>query len=282
MSSSRRRRLSCTGVRPHPPRALRDRLALARRSGDRIGIVSVRLDPQLLVHAPLGLTQPLGAFTGDRRALGGALVIQPALGVFEPLLAAGMRRDLRRQLVAAAITEALVLFNVDRGRPRSPRGPGVVVELASRLALAALLPSMATMFNRSGRPRAQPRTSPKIAQRVLVALDEPRDRRVIGLALRRDHAIRDVLHARALDRPRATGSRARRRRGSTRPSSPDQTLAGCAHRLDRRHKTLPAPSTRRPRARTTRSGLPASHSRTWHPTDGSTYNLGDNLDQPGR
>ena len=79
MSSSRRRRLSCTGVRPHPPRALRDRLALARRSGDRIGIVSVRLDPQLLVHAPLGLTQPLGGFTGDRRRPADRAAVDPRL-----------------------------------------------------------------------------------------------------------------------------------------------------------------------------------------------------------
>ena len=51
--------------------------------------------------------------------------------------------------------------------------------------------------------RAQPEHLAEHAgQRVLVALDEPRDRRVIGLLLRRDHAVRDVLDARPLDRPR--------------------------------------------------------------------------------
>jgi hypothetical protein len=42
------------------------------------------------------------------------------------------------------------------------------------------------------------------AQRRLVALDEPRDRRVIGTLLRGDDAEGDVLDARALDDPRGT------------------------------------------------------------------------------
>ena len=39
-------------------------------------------------------------------------------------------------------------------------------------------------------------------QRLLVALDKARDRRVIGLLMRGDHPARDVLHAGALDRAR--------------------------------------------------------------------------------
>ena len=40
------------------------------------------------------------------------------------------------------------------------------------------------------------------AEGALVTLDEPRDRRVIGLLLRGDDAAGDVLDAGALDRPR--------------------------------------------------------------------------------
>jgi len=142
-------------------------------------------------------------------ALGGALVIQPALGVFEPLLAAGMRRDLRRQLVAAAITEALVLFNVDRA--------GVLDHLAGQA--------------RTARGRAE-----DLPERVLVARRSARSSRNRACSAPRSRDTRCPPRTRARSPASSTGSRARRRRGSTRPSSPDQTLAGCAHRLDRRHK----------------------------------------------
>src|SRR4051812_8901994 len=58
----------------------------------------------------------LGPIARDRRAVGGALVIQPALGLLEPLRTPIARRDLRRQLVAAAIPEALILFGTDLAR----------------------------------------------------------------------------------------------------------------------------------------------------------------------
>jgi hypothetical protein len=40
------------------------------------------------------------------------------------------------------------------------------------------------------------------SDRVLVTLAEPRDRRVVGPLVRRDHAAGDMLHALALDHPR--------------------------------------------------------------------------------
>jgi hypothetical protein len=52
-------------------------------------------------------------------------------------------------------------------------------------------------------PRAQRQhLAEQTGDRVLVALDEPRDRRVIGPLLRRQHAERHILFARPLDLPR--------------------------------------------------------------------------------
>ena len=42
----------------------------------------------------------------------------------------------------------------------------------------------------------------QLSQRILVADTEPRDRRVIGCLLCRDHAVGDILHAAPLDPPR--------------------------------------------------------------------------------
>jgi hypothetical protein len=58
-----------------------------------------------------------------------------------------------------------------------------------------------------GQPRAraeQQHLAEQPGQRRLVALDEPRDRRVIRTLLRGDDAEGDVLDARALDDPRGT------------------------------------------------------------------------------
>jgi hypothetical protein len=66
------------------------------------------------------------------------------------------------------------------------------------------VPSIAmTPDPRQGGARAQQQDlTEQPGQRGLVALDEPRDRRVIRTLLRSDHAKRNVLHARALDDPR--------------------------------------------------------------------------------
>ena len=228
-----------------------------------IGLLGAHLGEQLLVHAPLGLPDALGPVARDRRGLLGALVIQPAPSDLEPLLAAALRSP----APAAAHRRgdprsARPLRRRSGGRPRSPRAPGARSRrLASRLALAEiLLPSIATMFNADqAGPRAQPEHRAEHArQRVLVALDEARDRRVIGLALRRDHPVGDVLDARPLDRPRGPRPARVRVQESARPSSPDQTPAGCARQRDRRHRTRRDPSTRPRRARTTRSDPPAT------------------------
>src|SRR3954470_23442901 len=63
--------------------------------------------------APFGLADALGTIARDRRGLLGALIIKPAPSALDPLLTAERSRHLRRQLIAAAITEALVLFAVE-------------------------------------------------------------------------------------------------------------------------------------------------------------------------
>ena len=65
----------------------------------------------------------------DRLGLRGAALVEAALGVAQPALAALTRGQLRRQLVAARIAEALVLFGVDGGR--------VLEDLARDLLIAA-------------------------------------------------------------------------------------------------------------------------------------------------
>jgi hypothetical protein len=58
-----------------------------------------------------------------------AALVEAALGVAQPALAALTGGELRRQLVAARIAEALVLFGVDGGR--------VLEDLARDLLIAA-------------------------------------------------------------------------------------------------------------------------------------------------
>jgi hypothetical protein len=83
------------------------------------------------------------------------------------------------------------------------------------------------------------------SQRVFVTLDEPRDRRVIGLLLRGEDAVGDVFLARPLDRarrPRPTRvgvkhQRHHHRRLIGRPAMPIQAIGGIERRqIHRRHR----------------------------------------------
>jgi len=171
-----------------------------------IGRLGADLGQALLVHAPLGLPDALGPLTRDRRGLRGALIVQPAPRGLKPLLTPVRGRQLGRQLVTAAIAEALVLGGVDRAR--------VLEDLARQalvvnIRLAARVGRDLAAIDGDHLDRDQPglRTQPQhpaedLGQRVLVAFHKARDRRVIGLLVCRDHPIGDVLDARALDRPR--------------------------------------------------------------------------------
>src|SRR3954447_2456642 len=67
----RRVRLGRRG-RPEPPAAM----VLAASTRAQEGLVGASFGPELLVQTPLGLADALGPVARDRRALGGALIIQ--------------------------------------------------------------------------------------------------------------------------------------------------------------------------------------------------------------
>ena len=114
--------------------------------------------------------------------------------------------ELRRQLVAARIAEALVLLGVDGG--------GVFEDLARDLLVAArrALRRVGVHLravdgdhpdaDQPGLGAQREHLAEQPGQRALVALAEPRDRRVIRRLVGADHPRRDVLDAAPLDPPR--------------------------------------------------------------------------------
>ena len=94
-----------------------------------VGLVGPALDLVLFFQAALGLFQPVRPRLRDRLGLLRAALIEAALGVAQPALAALTRGELRRQLVAARIAEPLVLLGVDGSR--------VFEDLARDLLVAA-------------------------------------------------------------------------------------------------------------------------------------------------
>ncbi|HKH69469.1 MAG TPA: hypothetical protein VKA75_19070 [Reyranella sp.] len=62
------------------------------------------------------LAQPRGTRARDRLGFGSALLVEPALGLAQPAAPPLRRGELGRQLVPAAVAEALVLGAVDRVR----------------------------------------------------------------------------------------------------------------------------------------------------------------------
>jgi hypothetical protein len=148
----------------------------------------------------------LARVTWDRRRFLGALIIKPALGLLKQLLTAGAGRQLRRQLIAATIPEALVLVGIDRlGRIEDFAGKALIVD--GRLT-AGVGRDLAAVHrddvdaDQTGLRTQTEHAAEDLGQRVLVTPHKPGQRRVVGLLLRRQDAIRDVLDTRALDRPR--------------------------------------------------------------------------------
>ena len=142
----------------------------------------------------------------DRPGLDGAALIEIALGATQPTVAALTRRELGRQLIAALVAVTRVLFAVDLiGLAEDLPSDAVVV---TRRVLGGVGVHLRAVdrdhadLDHPG-PRAQPEnTAEEVRDRVLVTLAKPRDRRVIGHLVRRDHPKRDVLHTRPLDPPR--------------------------------------------------------------------------------
>ena len=254
-----RRRRRLVGVR-RPPEAAAVLHPPARPVG-LIGGVGLALRPQLFLQAPLGLLQPRRARRRDRPRLLGAPLVQPALGLAQPPAPALRRRQLRRQLVAATITELLVLLGVDSAGLLEDlaRDPLVVaVGVLGRVGVhLGAVDRDHLDVHQPGLGAQLQHLAEQLAQRPLVALAEARDRRVIRRLVGRDHAHRDVLMAAPLDPPRrpladrvgVDQQRHHHRRIVRRPAPPVVAIAGQERRSD--------PSPRRHRARTTR-GDPAA------------------------
>src|SRR6202034_1993148 len=79
-----------------------------------IGIVRALLGPEFFFQAALGLLDPCRPRTGHRLRVRCALRFETLLGFLQPGAAALRGRELRRQLVAAAVPVELVLGRISR------------------------------------------------------------------------------------------------------------------------------------------------------------------------
>ena len=195
-----------------------------------VGAVGAHLGPQLFIQAPLGFLEALAAAARHRPRLLRALLFELALGFAQPRPPTLAGAQLLGQLVAARVAVELVLGRVD--------GLGLFEDLARELLVIDI--RVAARVARQLRPvdsdhpdarqpvlRAQRQhLAEQAGDRLLVTLDEPRDRRVIRPLLRRQHPERDVLLA-ARSIAATTASRARTRRATAPPSSPGHRPAGC-------------------------------------------------------
>jgi hypothetical protein len=160
----------------------------------------------LFLEAALGLAQPVRPVTRNRPRLLRAFLVEPALGVTQPAPPALGRRHLRWQLVSARVTELRVFLGVD--------GVGLSEDLARDLLVIArgLRRRVGRHLRAVDRDHAdadQARLgaeredrAEQLGQRRLVALAEPRDRRVIRPLVSADHPGRHVFDTAALKAPR--------------------------------------------------------------------------------
>ena len=190
-----RRAAEAAAVLHHPARAV----------GLVVG-VRLTLDLVFLLKPSLRLPQPVWPRPRDRPCLGGALLVETALGLAQPPPPALSRRQLGRQLVAAPPAEALVLRGVDSRRVLENLGRDLLV-VARRVMRRVCVHLRA--INGEHADIDQPRLraerehlAKQPGERRLVALTEARDGRVIRRLVHADHARRDVLHAAPLDPPR--------------------------------------------------------------------------------
>lgn len=197
----------------------------------------------LLEPAP-ALAQPLSAVAADQLGVGLSFSVQDLLGLPQPPAAIAADAQLDRQLIAACISEALVLGRVDLS--------GLVEDLARDLLVAACR----VMGRVGGDLGALDRDDPKLdqtsasaqrqnlseqaADRGLVMRPEARDRCVIRRLVGRDHAEGDVLAAVALDRARRADSD-RVGVDQQRRHHPDPAPRDRARQRDKPRRTQPDP-----------------------------------------
>ena len=150
--------------------------------------------------------ESVGPRLRDRLGLLRAALVQTALGVAQPALPALPGGQLGRQLVAARITEALILLGVDRGRVVENLARDVLV--AARRAFEGVGMHLRPVdgdhpdTNKTGLRAKREHLPEQLRKGPLVALAEARDRRVIRALVRADHPRGDVLDAAALDASR--------------------------------------------------------------------------------
>jgi hypothetical protein len=168
--------------------------------------VGVALDGELFFETPLGLAQPLRPRARNRLGLLGTALIQPLASLAQPALPALTRREDLGQLVAAPIPQDGGLRGVGGDRLFDDRASKLLI--AHRLVAVGVGVHLRAVdsdhpHSRQTSVRAQAQDLAEHAgQRALVALDEPRERRVIRAPMRGNHATGDVVDARPLDRPR--------------------------------------------------------------------------------
>jgi hypothetical protein len=164
-----------------------------------VGLVGAHLAKELLFQATLGLAEPFRAAARHRLRVRRALGLQALLGLAQPAAATLRSRELRRQLVAARVPVELVLGRVN--------GLGLLEDLARELLVVEVLVARrvgvqlravdgdhADLRKPAARAERQ-HLAEEAGDRALVALDEPRQRRVIGPLLGRKHPERNVLLA---------------------------------------------------------------------------------------
>jgi hypothetical protein len=155
------------------------------------------LDP---INDPVGINRSGIATAVDVRF---AIISQFAT---QPLAATLACAQLLGQLVAALVAVELILGLISRDRIGDDLpGDLVIVDVAVAVCVARHLGAVHRDHARPDQPRplTQPQhRSEQATQRLLVAAQKPRDRRVIRHQIPADHPERDVLAAMRLDRPR--------------------------------------------------------------------------------
>jgi hypothetical protein len=150
-----------------------------------------------------GVAQALGPRPRDRPTLGGTLLVEPALSLAQPDLPTLGLGQIGRQLIAACRPEAVVLGRVGGDLLGHDRlGQLLVVHGAVAVGVGRDLGAVDGQDvdgDQAGVGAEDQDLAEQLAQRALVADDEPGDRRVVGSLPGGDHAAGHVLQADALN-----------------------------------------------------------------------------------
>jgi hypothetical protein len=203
--------------------------------------VGVALDGELFFETPLGLAQPLRPRARNRLGLLGTALIQPLASLAQPALPALTRREDLGQLVAAPIPQDGGLRGVGGDRLFDDRASKLLIahrSVAVGVGVHLRAVDSDHPHSRQTSVRAQAQDlAEHVGQRALVALDEPRERRVVRALLGRQHAKCHVFLAGALDHPRGPDptrirvqqQRDHHRRVIGRPTAPVDAIGRIEH-----------------------------------------------------